>query len=320
MKTRILFLFGFLLSVQIFSQNLYSVKSISTTEWIDGDLYSPQNDIKNSPLVIVIPGSGPTDRDGNHAMGKSNSYKFLAQRLAENGISVFTFDKKFFKQIAAGKFNQQDLTFDDGVNDVVEIIEFFKKKNPEKEIYLLGHSEGSLVGILAAQKENIKGFISVAGAGKPINEILTTQISKQAPFLKDETIRVLEELKKGNKVEDFNPMLATLFGPEIQPYMISWVKYNPKEEIEKLKIPILIVQGTKDIQVEVENAELLHQGAPHSEMAIIENLNHVLKEIEGGEVENMESYNQPDLPISENLVQTIPKFIKSQYGISNPNF
>ena len=99
-----------------------------------------------------------------------------------------------------------------------------------------------------------------------------------------------------------------MYAEQNQPFLIDWMKYNPQTEIAKLKLPILIINGTKDIQVGVENAELLHKAVPSSQKVIIENMNHIFKEITKDE-QNMASYNNPDLPIQKELVTTIVNFI-----------
>lgn len=307
MKTNLILLLAFIFGIQSYAQEKFTVEEISIDEFLVGDLYKSNS----TDLVIIIPGSGPTDRNGNQAMMSTNAYKLLAESLADQGTNVFTYDKRFLKQMHLEDFKEEDLSFDDGVEDVVEILQFFKNKNQFKKIYLAGHSEGSLVGILAAQKEKVDGLISIAGSGKGIDEILIQQISAKAPFLVDETTSILSELKKGNQVEEINPFLQALFRKEIQPFMISWLKYDPKVEIGKLNLPILIIQGKKDIQVDEENAELLHQGAPDSKLVYNDEMNHVLKDIEGGMDENMASYNQPELPINQVLVNSIQEFIKS---------
>ena len=190
------------------------------------------------------------------------------------------------------------------------VVTFFKTQKKYNHIIIAGHSEGSLIGIIAADK-NADAFISLAGAGRTIDLIIEDQIAKQAPSLKAETHDYLALLKKGQTFELKNQMLASLFRESVQPYMISWIKYNPQEEIKKLTIPVLIVNGTKDIQVEVSEAELLKQAKPEAKLSIIENMNHIFKEIKGDKTENMASYTNPDLPVSKALIDTMTQFITS---------
>lgn len=106
-------------------------------------------------------------------------------------------------------------------------------------------------------------------------------------------------------------MLASLFRESVQPCMISWIKYNPQDEIKKLKIPVLVINGTKDLQVSISEAELLKQAKPDAKMEIIENMNHLFKEIKGDEKENMATYTNPDLPVMKELISKINLFIKA---------
>ncbi|MDP3354149.1 MAG: alpha/beta hydrolase, partial [Flavobacteriaceae bacterium] len=149
-------------------------------------------------------------------------------------------------------------------------------------------------------------------AGRPIDEIIVEQIGKQAPFLKEDTIKILEELKNGKIVEEVNPYLIALFRKSVQPYLISWIKYNPQQEIHQLKIPVLIINGTKDIQVPASDAKLLKEANLDAEIVIIENMNHIFKKIDGDIVENQQSYTNPDLPVMLELTTSIATFINKQ--------
>lgn len=279
---------------------------ISSTE-IYGTLLIP-NTIKKIPLIIFIPGSGPTDRNGNSGMLKNNSLKLLAEALSNQNIATYRFDKSVLTTVKKEDFKEDNILFEDQVEDVKEIIAHFRTNKSYSKIYIMGHSEGSLVGILAA-KNTVDGLISIAGAGRPIDEIITEQIEKQAPFLKEDTVKILEELKKGKLVDEVNPMLISLFRKSVQPYFISWIKYHPQQEVHQLKIPILIINGTKDIQVPPSDAKLLKEANLDAELVIIENMNHIFKKIEGDIVENQQSYINPDLPVIPELVTTIVTFI-----------
>lgn len=282
---------------------------ISSTE-IKGTLLTPST-IKNIPLVIFIAGSGPTDRNGNSGFIKNNSLKFLAESLVKKNIATYRFDKSVLHESKKEGFKEDSLRFEDEVTEVIEIVNHFKKNKIYSKIYLLGHSQGSLVGILAATK-NVDGLISIAGAGRPIDEVIAEQIGKQAPFLKDETVTILSELKKGKMVEEYNPMLISLFRKSVQPFLISWIKYHPQYEIHRLTIPVLIINGTKDIQVPKSDALLLKEANKDAELVIIENMNHIFKNISGDMIENQQSYTNPNLPVMDELTLAIEIFIHKQ--------
>jgi esterase/lipase len=305
----------FLVTIQLFSTLLFSQENIMTEEieintLIKGTLFSPKKVNNETKLVILIAGSGPTNRNGNSISGGvNNSLKFLAEELSKNGIAVFSFDKRIFSQMANKTLDEKTLSFEDFINDVNDVIYHFKAQKKYSKIIIAGHSEGSLIGMIASKK-NVDGYISIAGAGRPIDEVLSEQIAKNSPFLKDAADKNLALLKEGKTFENKNPMLSSLFRESIQPYMISWIKYNPRDEIKKLKIPILIINGTKDIQVPETDAQLLHESNSKSKLVIIENMNHIFKEIKIDE-DNLKSYSNPKLPIISELIECISKFTKS---------
>lgn len=307
-----LILFIILFSTLAFSQEKieFSKADIEINSLLKGTLYSPLKQSNKTNLVILIAGSGPTDRDGNQKGLTNNSLKLLAEALANNGIAVYSYDKRIFAQIASGKLDEASLSFDNFIDDAKAVIQYFKNQKKYHSITIAGHSEGALIGMVAADG-NADGYISIAGAGRPIDEVLVEQIGKQAPFLKEEVQKNLETLKSGTTFELKNQMLASLFRASVQPYMISWIKYNPQTEIKKLQIPTLLINGNKDIQVSVNDAQLLQQAKPDAQLKIISNMNHIFKEIKGDEAENKASYTNPDLPITTDLSELITTFIKS---------
>jgi uncharacterized protein len=277
---------------------------------IKGTLFSVENSASKPNLVIVIAGSGPTDRNGNQkATGDNNSLKFLAEGLTNSKTFVFSYDKRILQQLKMGTVDEKSARFDDLITDACDVFKYFKSQNVYGKIYFAGHSEGSLVGMVAAKTSKADGFISLSGPGRPINEVLSEQIAKNAPILIDDAKVVLETLKKGETVKITNPFLTSLFRESVQPYLISWMNYNPQEEIQKLNLPILIINGTKDLQVTPLDAELLHKANPKSEIVLIENMNHVFKEIINDD-DNLKSYSNPDLPIMKQLIDTVTNFIQ----------
>lgn len=285
--------------------NLRSTE-ISINQHIDGTLLELP-DSRTNTLAILIAGSGPTDRDGNQNFLKNNSLKSLAVALTNQGISTFRYDKRIVNQLLTNNIDK-NIMFDDFVTDAVSVLNYFKNQNKYQHIVIIGHSQGSLVGMLAAP-EGATGFVSLAGAGQAINEVITEQITKTAPMFSEDTKRVFEIMKTGQTTTDYPPALFSIFNPEIQPFIMNWMKYNPAEEIKKLDIPILVINGTKDLQVSVEEAQLLKEAAPSAQLVIIENMNHVLFSIEGDDLENSKSYNEPYRKINQTLIDTVTEFI-----------
>lgn len=284
----------------------------TSTGEIYGTLAIPNN-VKTSPVVLIIAGSGPTDRDGNNTFGlNTNAYKMISGSLAKNGISSIRFDKRGIGESKQSMTSESDLRFDTYINDVVLWIELLKSDRRFSKIYILGHSEGSLIGMIAAEQTNTSGFISIAGAGKSADKMLQEQLkTKLSPQLLDESNKILDSLKIGKTVSNVNPSLVSLYHPSIQPYMISWIKYDPAKEIGKLKIPVLIIQGTTDLQVTVDDSKLLSAANTNAKFLIIENMNHTLKESDSDIQKNMATYNNPNLPLKEGLADDIVNFINN---------
>ncbi|PWH86852.1 alpha/beta hydrolase [Brumimicrobium oceani] len=296
--------------------------SISTNSWTQtekkvkvkteyGNLYGSlihSGSKKNSPVVLIIPGSGPTDRNGNSQISQTNSYKLLAEGLAEKGISSLRYDKLLVGE-SKGKISEEDLLFEHNVDFATAWLNFLTTKGYQN-IVVLGHSEGSLIGILAAQKNVIAKFISLAGTGRSIDEVLTDQLSGQSHPLQPEIKRLFKQLKQGKKVEKVSPELAGLFRPSVQPYLISWMKYSPKVEIGVLDIPILIIHGSTDIQVSERDAHMQQGGNAQAELVIIEGMNHILKVAPEDLEENTKTYYNPKLPLHPELIPAIVKFIE----------
>lgn len=306
---KVLLTYVLLFSTIIFAQEkTFKTEEISIDPMLNGTLYKPNKSSKKTNLVILIPGSGIPDRNGNQPGASNNSLKFLSEGLASKDIAVFAYDKRAIAQLKAGNISEKDVTFDDVIADVKQIVQYFKTKKEFNKIIISGHSEGSLVGMIAS-KDNANGYVSIAGAGRPIDEILEEQVVKQAPFLKTELRKNLDILKSGQTFKLENKMLSSLFRESVQPYLISWFKYDPRVEIKKLQIPVLIINGTKDLQVPESDAKLLHEAYPKSELVIIENMNHVFKEIKE-DSENMKSYNDLTLPVVPELIEKIATFAK----------
>ena len=280
---------------------------------INGKLLIPNSE-KSCPVVILIAGSGPTDMDGNSPVikGKNNSLKYLAEGLAGYGIASLRFDKRGIASSAAAGKEESKLVFEDYVNDVIAWIDYLARDQRFSGISVAGHSEGSLIGMLACQsRPKVKGFVSLAGAGRPAYEILEEQVSSQPDMIKKEVASINASLRAGRQVGDISAYMQALFRPSVQPYLISWYKYNPQEVIASLKMPVLIIQGEKDIQVSVNDAELLKKARPDAELLLINTMNHVLKDCDTMDMQKqMVTYGDPALPVNAKLMSTLTTFVK----------
>ena len=307
-----LFLLGFLL---IFSSLLFAQEKEFVLRTSTGNIYGTMTVPKNKktmPLVLFIAGSGPTDRDCNQPTLKTNAFKMLSDSLSHYGIASLRFDKRGIAASVAAGGKEEDLRFEHYIDDVKSWIDTLKTDSRFSEIVVMGHSEGSLIGMIACENNSkVSKYISISGVAISADKIIKEQLANQPAMIKDAAFPILDNLKAGKTLSDVPQMLYSLFRPSVQPYMISWMKYNPQDEIKKLAIPILIIQGTTDIQVSESQADLLHSVSKKSSLCKIENMNHVLKTCKTTELTTqMTTYTSPDFPLADGLVKVIIDFVK----------
>ncbi len=266
------------------------------------------------PVVLIIAGSGPTDRNGNNSMlsGPNDSLKMLAEALATSGIASVRYDKRGIGESGAAGKAEADLRFDTYVDDASAWVNLLENDQRFSRVVVIGHSEGSLIGMLAARAAGASGFISIAGTARPAADLIRAQLAGKLPDeLAAASERTLKELVAGRTVADPPAALAALYRPSVQPYLISWFRHDPAAEIAKLKIPVFIVQGTTDIQVPVDDAYALAKAKGDAKLAIIEGMNHVLKLVGEDQAEQLASYGRSDLPIAQKLVEAVVESVRS---------
>lgn len=309
MKTHIVaFVIGFLIALAALAQSEETITLKTETGDIEGTLTIPDTKLP-VPVALIIAGSGPTDRDGNNQMMKNNSLKMLSAELAKKGIASLRYDKRGIAKSQQAGLKEADLRFENYIQDAVSWVQLLKQNHNFSSVIVIGHSEGSLIGMVASLDDNVAKFVSIAGAGQAADKIIREQLKAQPLFVLEQSTPILDELVKGNAVENVPQMLFSLFRPSVQPYMISWFKYDPQIEIAKLKKPTLIVQGTTDIQVSVEDAKRLQTAKPDAKLVVIEGMNHIFKNVEVDRMKNILTYNQPDLPVNAEFIEAISNFI-----------
>jgi alpha-beta hydrolase superfamily lysophospholipase len=238
---------------------------------------------------------------------KNNSLKLLAEGLAKAGIATLRFDKRGVAASKDALKKEEDIRFDDYVKDAQGWVRFLRQDTSFSSIVVVGHSEGSLIGMIAAQSAD--RFVSIAGAGESADKLIKRQLSGQPQRVQEMCAGILDSLKSGHRVENVLPMLYNLFRPSVQPYMISWFRYDPQVELKKLTIPVLIVQGTNDLQVTADDAKRLSTAHPTAQVKLIDKMNHIFRIVEGDKAENIASYNNAQLPLAPGLVPSVAAFI-----------
>lgn len=282
---------------------------ININQNVKGSLMVPVDADGSVPLVIMISGSGPNDRDGDSKMTRHQSLLQLAQKLDSAGIATYRYDKRSFTMVKEGRFDN-DISFDDFVADASAAVNYFSDDPRFNQIIILGHSQGSLVGLLAID-ERVDKFISVAGAGDTIDKVISSQINKQMPGLGDEAQKTFQQMREQDEpVTEFNPYLNSIFNVDMQPFMESWMAYDPAAEIGKVEIPVLILNGNRDVQVDEEQAQILKAAQPDATYEVITGMNHVLKSVPEDTMLANKSYSDPNFKIHPKLVSLITTFVK----------
>jgi pimeloyl-ACP methyl ester carboxylesterase len=273
-------------------------------------------DAASAPTVLIHPGSGPTDRDGNQRQFRNDSLKQLAEALAARGIASLRIDKRGVGASAGAAKSEADLRFDDYMADAAAWLDFLKQRRGSSPVFALGHSEGTLIMTLAAERQPVAGLVLVAGTALRFGVLLRRQLDDAGlpPTERAWAESTLASLEAGRTVDDVRPEWQWLFRPSAQPYLISWARHDPTAALARLTVPALVVQGTTDIQASPADAERLAASRAGVRMLLIDGMNHVLKTAPADRAGNIATYNNPDLPIRDELVDAIANFIRNPNG------
>ena len=279
---------------------------------LPGTLTVPRGAKKPVPVVVILAGSGPTDRNGNSLMGiRPNSYAQLAWRLAERGIASLRYDKRGVFGVK-GTFDLSTLTLEDFAADARAAADALARDVRFSKVVLLGHSEGSAHALLAARGgPPVAGVISVSGLGRPLTVVLREQLTRQfdsATLVRYDT--AMSQYLRGETPKDVPPQLGMLFVPINQTFMRSLASFDPPGAARAVRQPMLIVQGGRDLQVRVADAERLHAARPGARLAVVPLANHVLKATSDTTMAGqMGTYQNPAIPIMPDVVNVIADWI-----------
>ena len=280
---------------------------------LHGTLLQPEGQTR--AVAVIIAGSGPTDRNGDSPMGVRGAvYRQLAEGLAERGVASLRYDKRGIAASAAAATSEADMRFDNYIADAEAWAAEAASRAALPCAWLVGHSEGALIALAVADKPDSKvcGLVLLSGAGRPAGAPLREQFETLPEPLKTQASEILAELEQGRTVEEVPAPLAVLFRPSVQPYMISWLPLDPAHLIASYEGPVLIGQGTTDIQITMTDADALKAAKPDAELVTFEGVNHVLKASPLDRAANVATYGDPDLPIAEGVSEAVADFIVSR--------
>lgn len=268
------------------------------------------------PVVLIIPGSGPTDRDGNSRAGVlAAPYRLLAEALVLRAVTTIRIDKRGLAGSAGATPDGNAVTIADYVTDVQAWTTVIRQRTGASCVWLLGHSEGGLVAMAAAKAHpDICGLMLVATAGRPIGELLREQLKANpanAPLL-DRALPAIDDLEAGKRVDtsDMPPPLLRLFNAKVQGFLISVFSYDPAQLIKGYPKPVLILQGLRDLQVQEVDARILKEADPHATLALLPDVNHALKSVSSDDRSaNIATYTNASLPLAPSVISTIAEFL-----------
>lgn len=265
--------------------------------------------------VLIIPGSGPTDRDGNNRLGiQTDAYRLLSHALASTGVASLRIDKRGMFSSASTGTDPNAVTLELYASDIHRWLDHWRAREPDLPLYLLGHSEGGLVALLAAQnRSDLAGVILVACPGRPLGDVLRAQLKANpanAPLL-PAAETAITDLENGRTFDasTLPAALRPLFNNSVQNFLVSAFAARPSDLIARLPQPVLVIQGDNDLQVSTEDARLLAAANPRATLRIVENMNHILKIAPRDPAANLATYQQPKLPLAPALARELATFI-----------
>ena len=261
-------------------------------------------------VAVIVPGSGPTDRDGNSPLGVSGGiYRQLAEGLAERGVATLRFDKRGIAASAFAASDEASLRFDHYVEDARRWAALAAERTGQPCAWLIGHSEGALIAQKAAEGDDtVCGLVLVSAVGQKAGAQIRQQLATLPEPLNSQAMAALTDLEAGRATEG-PPELAALFRPSVQPYLISYLALDPIALIADYSGPVLLLHGTTDFQVPIDNAERLAEAQPAARLTRLEGVNHVLRIAPADRAANAATYNNATLPLAPGIADAAASFI-----------
>lgn len=278
-------------------------------------------DTGSDTAVLIVAGSGPTDRNGNSGLGLNTyTYKMLSDGLVRGGYDVLRYDKRAIGESRYEVGDIAEVVFDDFVDDAALCVAYLRSLGYQR-VVVAGHSEGGSIALHLALREDVAvdGLVLLCAPGYPMDAILMKQLAAQLVpqylGLMASATNIINTLKRGEMVaEERVPReLMSLFHPSVQRFLISSMADDPRDIAARVEVPMLIITGGRDVQVSVDNGEALLAAQPAARHLSFERMSHVLKDAATAErVEQLVSvYNNSQLPLTEPLVPTIHEFINN---------
>jgi pimeloyl-ACP methyl ester carboxylesterase len=278
-----------------------------------GTLRKPSG-VDRPPVVLLVAGSGPTDRNGNQAGREPSELRQIAEALAERGIASLRYDKRAVgRSFVPAGFREQDLVIDNFVDDAASWVAWLNQRPDLGPVIVAGHSEGGVIAILLAKRVPVAGIVLLATPGRRLGETTREQLRAAGlpPAILEEALTILAALERGESVPNVSPPLMPLLRPSVQPFMRSILTVDPAGELARLRVPVLVAQGGHDLQVSEADAAALLRARPDATSFRSLEMNHVLKLTPAERAAQQLAYSDPKIPLAPGLVDAMADFISA---------
>jgi pimeloyl-ACP methyl ester carboxylesterase len=295
------------------------------------------------PGLLLLAGSGPTDRDWNSALlqGKNGSGRLLAEALAARGMTVLRFDKAFSGRNPGLPIADLSLdTYRDEAAAALELLRSRPEVDPTR-LFVAGHSEGGIHATRLAQLlgAQMRGVVLIAAPGRSLAEILEVQLEQNvlAPTIGAEQAQAemgpiraaLRAFVAGESVDPKTAssrpqvvgILSALMAPPVARIGRALASFDPAQGVASVQAPVLVLQGGKDVQVDPLDAERLVAARKSASKAVdyflVPTADHVLKaeplslaELRASPQATTMKYNAADRSLAADLVDTLSRWIR----------
>ena len=276
---------------------------------LDAVLTTPA-DVERPPVVLLIAGSGSTDRDGNGPQAKPATLKKLAEQLAERKIATLRYDKRGAGGWKAEFGKPEDFRFKDYVDDAVSLVNYLRDSGKFSRVAVAGHSEGGLVAILAARQMQVDRVVLLVTAARRQGDLLKAQLERRQipPDVLEPILKAIDSIMAGQTVDP--PPRGFAIAPSMQASLASAFVIDPIDPLKSIDRPVLIVGGGRDLQVARLDFAALSAASPLAKTLWVPDMNHVLNDVTD-DADNMAAYNQPDRALDVTMVDAVSAFIKA---------
>lgn len=297
-----------------------TVKFTSSDVELVGTLTHPEGS-GPFPAVLLLPGSGPIDRNGNHAALPMNAFLLFAEALAEQGVASLRYDKR---GVGASRGRYLDASFLDNVADAQRALLLLRTHSLVKgqPVFLLGHSEGASIStMLAAKGVKVEGVILLAGAARSGEDMLRWQVQQVARGMRGLNKWVMKlfrvdvvkaQQKRLNRLKESseNSYKVQLVAKVNARWMREYIVYNPATDLPKIRVPVLAITGGKDIQVDPSDLDQMSKIVKTDfESHVVPDMTHMLRP-DPGDPPSLSSYNeQVKEPLDPRVMSLVSEWI-----------